>query len=97
MDYYNLNYEGSVQERLKVMNRKVIDENFPKFFTQEYTLKNLNLNTNLPPTSEFDMHLDQNLISDLFGIRFLINMQNNFLNERKAQVEGLIEQIELEI
>lgn len=94
MEYYNPNYEGSIQERIKTMNRKVIDENFPKFFTREYTKKNLNLDTEFPTLKEFALHHNQKLLSDLYGIRYLINMQNGFLEDTKSHIESLIKVID---
>ena len=97
MEYYGFDYNGSVQERIKIMNRKVIDENFPKFFTKEYTLKNLNIDTDLPTNAAFKTHLNQQMLSDLFGIRFLINMQNDFLKNTNTQINALIELIDQQI
>lgn len=97
MEYYSFDYDGSVQERIKIMNRKVIDENFSKFFTKEYTLKNLKMNTHLPSNSEFNMHYSQQLLSDLYGILFLINMQNNFLKDANNQINILINLIDQQI
>ena len=93
MEYYSFDYDGSVQERIKTMNRKVIDENFPKFFTKEYTLKHLNMETNFPTNAEFDMHLNQQFMSDLYGIGYLINAQNQFLNSTNQHVNSMIELI----
>ena len=76
------------------MNRKVIDENFPKFFTKEYTLKHLNMETDFPTNAQFDMHLNQQFMSDLYGIGYLINAQNQFLNSTNNQVSTLIELID---
>ena len=87
--YYSFDYNGSVQERIMIMNRKVIDENFPKFFTREYTLKTLNLDTKLPTNKEFNLHLNQRFLSDLFGIRYLIKMQNDFLNHTSIEIKAL--------
>ena len=97
MAYYSFNYEGSVQERIKDMNRKVIDENFPKFFTKEYTSKYLNIDTDFPTNAEFTMHRSQQFISDLYGIRFLINAQNEFFKTTNDQVTAMIALIEDEM
>ncbi|MEO1032265.1 MAG: DUF6090 family protein [Bacteroidota bacterium] len=97
MEYYSFNYDGSVQERIKIMNRKVIDENFHQFFTKEYTLKSLNIDTEFPTNTEFKLHLNQQLLSDLFGIRFIMNLQNEFLNDTNERVETLIDLLNKEI
>ena len=97
MEFYSFDYDGSIQERLKIMNRKVIDENFHYFFTKEYTLNNLNMVTDLPSNNQINLHLNQKLLSDLFGIRYLINMQNRFLNNTKIQIKTLIDLINQQI
>lgn len=97
IDYYSFDYEGSVQERIKIMNRKVVDENFPLFFTKEYALENLNLETDFPSKTEFNLHLNQVMLSDLFGIRFLINMQNEFLEDTLMKLAKLNKLIDKQI
>lgn len=97
MEYYSFDYSGSVQERIKIMNRKVIDENFPKFFTKEYALKNLNIETDLPSESEFDLHKNQVFISDLYGIQYLINLQNEFLKATDDNIQEIIKLIDTKI
>jgi hypothetical protein len=88
--YYAFDYDGSVQERIKIMNRKIIDENFPKFFTREYAKRNLNLETDLPGIEEFDHHRNQTFLSDLFGVRFLIQMQSEGLRDIAKEIDHMI-------
>ena len=92
--YYSFDYEGSVQERIKIMNRKIIDENFPKFFTRELALKFTNMNTELPTIAEFDLHKNQVLLSDLFGLRYLINLQNEAIATTIEKIDTLIQRID---
>jgi hypothetical protein len=92
-EYYSFNYEGSVQERIKIMNRKIVDESYPKFFTKEYTEQSLNLKTDLPPNSEFDLHKNQTFLSDLFGSRYLLNEQNIDLKEFEQEIDHILELI----
>nr|WP_299339613.1 DUF6090 family protein [Allomuricauda sp.] len=79
MEYYGFDYNSSIQERIKTMNRKVIDENFPSFFTKEYVQANLGISTDMPSIEESTIHLNQVFLSDLFGITFLLSLQDQFL------------------
>ena len=79
------------------MNRKIIDENFPKFFTREYAQRNLNLETELPGIKEFDHHRNQTFLSDLFGARFLIQMQSEGLEDIAKEIDNMIELIDQNI
>ncbi len=97
MEYYDFDYDGSIQERIKLMNRKVIDQYYPQFFTKEYVLKNLRINTDLPDRSDFNLHRNQSLISDFFGINYLITLQNRFLENTNGQISNLIELIDSQI
>ena len=76
------------------MNRKIIDENFPKFFTRELALKFVNINTDLPSIAEFDLHKNQVLLSDLFGLSYLMNLQNEAINITAEKIDTLIQRID---
>ncbi|MEM9000643.1 MAG: DUF6090 family protein [Bacteroidota bacterium] len=94
MEYYGYDYASSVQERIKTMNRKVIDENFPQFFTKEYVLENLQLSTQLPSQDDNTIHLNQTFLSDLFGIIYLINLQNEGLENINARIIAALDLID---
>ena len=89
-EYYSFDYKGSVQERLKRMNRKVIDDNFPSFMTKEMALITTNLHTDLPSFEELDPHLKQTFLSDLYGIRYLISEQNRGLVSFNEQIDTIL-------
>ncbi|MEM8508673.1 MAG: DUF6090 family protein [Bacteroidota bacterium] len=93
MEYYDFDYASSVQERIKTMNRKVVDENFPKFFTREYVMENLKMSTQLPASDESTIHLNQTFLSDLFGITYLIRVQDQGLENISTNIAEALELI----
>ncbi|NKI30951.1 DUF6090 family protein [Croceivirga thetidis] len=97
MEYYAFDYDSSVQERLKFMNRKVVDEVFPKFFTKEFVAKNLGITTDFPSKDENKLHLNQTFLSDLYGIVYLINLQNEFLKDINLNITEALELIDKQL
>ena len=77
--YYEIDYSAGVQERIIGMNRMVVDEWFPKFFTKEYVQSNLGIKTELPSYSTLKLHQNSKFISDLYGITRIIEIHNLFL------------------
>ncbi|MBO0331110.1 DUF6090 family protein [[Muricauda] lutisoli] len=93
-NYYEYNYSEGVQERLVQMNRKVVDEAFPEFFTREFAKAQLNLDTELRPIDQVEFHKSSVLISDLYGIGYLLVMQDNFLKTTLSDIDKLIKKID---
>ena len=93
-NYYEYNYSEGVQERLVQMNRKVVDEAFPTFFTREFAKAQLNLDTELRPIDEVELHKSSVFLSDLYGISYLINMQDDFLKNTLSDIDTLIKKID---
>ncbi len=94
-NYYEIDYSAGVQERIIEINRMVVDEWFPKFFTKEYVKSNLGMNTGLPPNAALDLHLQPKLLSDLYGITYIIEVHDLFLSgwlERNQELRAKIEQ-----
>ncbi|MBW8243063.1 hypothetical protein K1F50_09655 [Muricauda oceani] len=96
-NYYEYNYAEGLQERLVQMNRKVVDEAFPEFFTREFAKAQLNLDTELKPIDEVELHKSSVFLSDLYGISYLINMQDDFLKTTLSKIDRLIKKIDQNI
>ena len=94
MEFYSFDFNGGVQERLKLMNRKVIDNVFPQFFTREFAEQELGLKTKLSTIKESKISQNKEFISDLYGITYLINLQNNFLSNTLNQIKTSLNLIE---
>ncbi len=94
ISYYEYDYTGSVQFRVQQMNRRIIDNAFPKFFTREHTKSLLGLSTELPTNDELNIHKEQWLISELYGLIYIINLQNQGVLEFKQNIEQLISLID---
>jgi len=93
-NYYEYNYAEGLQERLVQMNRKVVDEAFPEFFTREFAKAQLNLDTELKPIDEVELHKSSVFLSDLYGISYLINMQDDFLKRTLSDIDKLSKKID---
>jgi hypothetical protein len=94
IDYYGFDYNGSIQERIIHMNRKIIDDYFPEFFTKEYVQDAMGLRTNLPLQKDLKIHLNQQFLSDLYGVSYIINLQNTFLRDKLNEVKSTIKLID---
>ncbi len=84
-EYYNFPYLNGVQERLAVINRRVIDEHYPKFFTQEFVNIWMGFSSKMPPVSDLDIATDQQLMADLFGIKMIVMNQNELIMNTQKQ------------
>lgn len=90
ISYYEYDYTGSVQFRVRQMNRRIVDKAFPKFFTRENTKSLLGLSTELPTNSELTIHKEQWLLSELYGLIYILSLQNQGLLEFKQNIEELV-------
>jgi hypothetical protein len=90
IDYYSFDYSSSIQERIISMNRKIIDDYFSKFFTKEYAQLTMGLSTDLPSQKESEIHLNQEFLSDLYGVSYVISLQNMFLKNKLEEVKSAI-------
>ena len=75
----------------------VVDEWFPKFFTREFVKSNLDMSTGLPSNATLDLHLQPKLLSDLYGITYIIEIHNRFLEGWLEQNQELRTQIQRNI
>lgn len=85
--YYEYDYRGGIQERVRITNRKVIDNFFPLFITRENVMAMTNLETEMPLNEDVEIHKNQYFLSELYGIQALINLQNDFLEYSQDQIE----------
>ena len=93
-NYYEYPYSEGIQERLVQMNRKVVDEAFPEFFTKEFAKAKLNLETELKSIQNVELHKNPVFLSDLYGISYLMTMQDSFLGKTLSDINKLITTID---
>lgn len=94
ISYYEYDYTGGVQYRVQQMNRRIIDNAFPRFFTRENTKNLLGLSTELPTNNELNIHKEQWLLSELYGLIYILNLQDKGLHEFKDNIKQLIQLID---
>ena len=78
-DYYNYDFEGGIQERIIQMNRKVSDNYYYRFMTREYVQQLVNISTEFDSVEDLDIHKDRSLFSELYGIQYIIRLQDNLM------------------
>ncbi|MFZ6053027.1 DUF6090 family protein [Halocola ammonii] len=89
-EYYSYPYLDGVQNRIVVINRRVVDEHFPKFFTKEFVATRMGVSSKMPALTELNIATDQKLMSDLFGIKMILSVQNELIeNTQKLNLELL--------
>ncbi|NMM49897.1 DUF6090 family protein [Marinigracilibium pacificum] len=92
-EYYGHDYKHGVQERIIMMNRYVVDEFFPEFTTREMVQRSLKLSTELPEIKDLEIHKNQRLFSNLHGILYILDYQNNMLSKTMNLNQQLIKNI----
>ncbi|MEO0570890.1 MAG: DUF6090 family protein [Bacteroidota bacterium] len=90
ISYYEYDYAGSVQFRVRQMNRRIVDKAFPMFFTRENTKSLLGLSTELPTNNELTIHKEQWLLSELYGLIYILGLQDEGLIGFKQNIKELI-------
>ena len=92
-EYYNYPYLDGVQNRIAVINRQIVDVHYPKFFTKEFVTNWMGFSSEMPSVSDLDIATDRKLISDLFGIKMIIQVQNQLITntqQRNQEVVALL-------
>ncbi len=89
-EYYDYNYLGGVQNRIMVLNRRVVDESYPKLFTKEFVSNTLGISSKMPAVSDLDIATDEKLLSDLFGIKMIIFNQNELIIDTHNRNQELV-------
>ncbi|WP_426429575.1 DUF6090 family protein [Winogradskyella sp. HB-48] len=89
-EYYNYPYLDGIQNRISVINRRVVDEHYPKFFTKEFVQNWMGFSSNMPPLSDLDIATDNKLMSDLFGIKMIINVQNELIKNTQKRNQEVV-------
>jgi hypothetical protein len=89
-EYYNYPYLDGVQNRISVLNRRVVDEHYPKFFTKEFVTNWMGFSSKMPPLSDLEIEKDNKLMSNLFGIKMIINVQNELIKNTQKRNQELM-------
>ncbi len=92
--YYEFDYTGGVQFRIRQMNRRIVDRAFPIFFTKENAMALLKVPTDMPPNKDLEIHKDQWLLSEFYGLIYIINLQDKGLVGFKKNIEQLLNLID---
>lgn len=95
--YYNFPYLEGVQNRIAVINRRVVDEHYPKFFTREFVSARMGISSEMPPVEAMDIALDQYLMSDLFGIKIILGVQDELIYDTQQHNQDLLARLHLEL
>ncbi|MDC6389375.1 DUF6090 family protein [Maribacter sp. PR1] len=96
-EYYNFDYLNGVQNRIAVINRRVVDDSYPKFFSKEFVANWMGISSNMPPVKDLDIATDTKLMSDLFGIKMIIAVQNELVRDTQSRNQELIALVEAEL
>ena len=96
-EYYDFDYLSGVQNRIAVINRRVVDESYPRFFTKEFVANWMGISSNMPTVKELDIATDTKLMSDLFGIKMIIGVQNELIRDTQKRNHELMFKVENEL
>lgn len=96
-EYYSFDYLGGVQNRIAVINRRVVDDSYPHFFTKEFVTNWMGISSNMPAVKDLDIATDSKLMSDLFGIKMIISVQNELIRDTQKRNLELMSLLESEL
>ena len=96
-EYYNFDYLNGVQNRIAVINRRVVDESYPKFFSKEFLAHWMGISSNMPSVKDLDIATDTKLMSDLFGIKMIIAVQNELIRDTQKRNHELMAMVNAEL
>lgn len=94
LNFYNFDFKGGVQERMRIVTRNFVDYIMPKITTKEHYENTYNVKLNIPSDKDVELSEDQELLSMLFLMDVVINFQNDLLMQKKKDINNLIELIE---
>ncbi|WGK65150.1 DUF6090 family protein [Croceiramulus getboli] len=95
--YYNYPYLDGIQNRIAVINRRVVDVHFPKFFSKEFVSEWIGISSEMPEVNELNIASDQEFMADLFGVKMIISVQNELIRATQKSNQQLIALVESEI
>ncbi len=96
-EYYNYDYLGGIQNRIMVVNRRIVDDSYPKFFTKEFVANWMGISSKMPSLQELDIATDKKLLSDLFGTKMMIAVQNELILDTQERNQELMALVEAEL
>lgn len=94
LKFYNFDFKGGIQERMRLVTRDFVDYTAPMISTKEHFENMYNVSLDIPSNSDVDLSKDQQLLSLLFLMDVVIDFQNNLLLETKKDIQNLISAIE---
>ena len=97
LKYYSFDFKTGVQKRAEDVTRKFVDYILPKITTKESYYKQYNIEFDLPSKDEVQLKNDPQIFSLLRLMQVVAEFQNNLLNEKKEEIEKLIESVQKEL
>lgn len=97
LKYYSFDFKTGVQKRAEDVTRKFVDYILPKITTKESYYNRYNIEFDLPSKDEVQLKNDQQIFSLLRLMQVVAEFQNNMLNEKKEEIEKLIESVQNEL
>lgn len=97
LEYYSFDFEFGTQKRVEEVTRKFVDYILPKITTKERFAIIYNVDLDLPRNDEIKIKNDSQIISHLQLMQVVITFQNDLLNEKKNNIEDLIESVQNEL
>ena len=88
---------GGIQNRIMVVNRRIVDDYYPKFFTKEFVANWMGISSKMPSLEELDIATDKELLSDLFGTKMMIAVQNELILDTQERNQELMALVEAEL
>ena len=90
IDYYEREYEKT-QERVWIINRRIIDEHFHKFISREM----IEYSTAFPTRESLTFYKDTKLYNDLFGLLEVVKHQTRLIEDIETKNQELVSEIKI--
>ncbi|MFD2824440.1 DUF6090 family protein [Lacinutrix iliipiscaria] len=94
LKFYNFDFKGGIQERMRLVTRDFVDYTAPVISTKELFKNMYNVTLDIPSNKNVELSKDQQLLSLLWIMDTVIDFQNNLLLETKKDIQKLIGTIE---
>jgi hypothetical protein len=94
LKFYNFDFKGGVQERMRLVTRDFVDYIMPIISTKEQFKNMYNVALDIPSNKDVNLAKDQQLLSLLFLMDVVIDFQNDLLQNTKKDIQKLIRKIQ---
>ncbi len=97
LEYYSFDFKSGTQKRVEEITRKFVDYILPKLTFKEHFLGRYKVELDIPSKNDVKIKNDPQMISFLGLMQIVMSLQNELLNEKKEDVEKLIENVQSEL